>query len=79
MKEGFRLDPSDIAEDIHSDLMKLTGNEWNLRSYIDSHIHPDFETEMTMVADPVDRAVVVFIGPREQAKVIYEEAKKILV
>jgi hypothetical protein len=74
-KEGFQLNPAEIAEQIHSD---ITRPGWHLRTLFDYYAHPDFDTGMMMVHDPVDRAVVVFVGSREEAAVVAGAARQAL-
>ena len=72
---GFQLNPVGIAEQIHRD---ITTPGWHLSVSLDSYAHPDFETGMMVVHDPVDRAVVTFVGSRKEAETVVEAARKAL-
>lgn len=75
MREGFQLNPAEIAEQIHRDVTKPG---WHLSTYLDAYAHPDFNTGMMMVTDQVDRAVVVFVGSRDEANAVIGAAKQAL-
>lgn len=75
MAEGFQLDPVAIAERIRDD---ITTPGWHLSVSLDSYAHPDFNTGMMVVHDPVDRAVVVFVGSREEAAAVAGAAREAL-
>lgn len=75
-KEGFTLEPVDIANDIAAALRNQQA-EWSLSVYNDSYMRPDGQMVM-WIHDPVDRAVVTFVGTRDQANAIARAAKEIL-
>lgn len=75
MNMGFQLNPASIAEEIHKDIV---AGGWNLRTYFDTYARPDFHTGMGIVHDPIGRAVVVFVGSREEASAVVEAARKAL-
>lgn len=74
-REGFQLDPAEIADQIRKDISQPGSH---LTTYFDLFAHPDFNTGMTWVHDPVDRAVVVFVGTREEAEAIVSAARLVL-
>ena len=75
MIEGFQLNPVKIAEQIHTDIVSPG---WHLSTWFDAYAHPDFDTGMVMVHDPVDRAVVVFTGSRQEADAVARAARQAL-
>ena len=75
MEAGFQLNPAEIAENIHADVVE---GGWSLRTYADAFAHPDFNTGMTWVLDPVDRTVVVFVGSKAEASAVVDAAYKVL-
>ena len=75
MDEGFQLNPQAIAEQIGRHIS--TPGAW-LTVYFDSYARPDFDTGSGMVHDPVDRAVVVFVGARGDANRVAAAARAIL-
>lgn len=72
MEMGFQLNPLAIAQQIGRDLPASTG--WSLHTYGDEYARPDFETGM-VVHDRVDRAVVVFVGSRDEANAVLRAAQ----
>lgn len=73
--EGFQLNPGEIADHIHADVVKPG---WHLRTYLDGYAHPDFRTGMIWEVDPVDRAVLVFVGSHEEARAVEKAVKRAL-
>ncbi len=76
MREGFQLNPTEIAEQICRDLPTSRG--WSLNAYPEHYARPDWDTGMMVVYDPVDRAVVVFVGTRAQAVAVMYAAREAL-
>ena len=74
-QEGFQLDPAAIADEIHQDLVTPGSH---LRVHLDGYARPDFNFGRTWQADPVDRALVMFVGTREQAAALADAAKSIM-
>ncbi len=72
---GFVLNAVKIAEKI-SRFISEPG--WHLSIDFDFHEHLDFGTGMFMEWDDVDRAVVTFVGTREEAGLVYEAARRSL-
>lgn len=62
---GFTIDPYKIADEIIGDLPRPG---WTLRAWFDTYRHPDWETGMMIVHDPVDRVALTFVGSREDAR-----------
>jgi hypothetical protein len=73
--DGFSLNPCEIAEHIGK---ALTKSGWELSTFFDTYAHADYDTGMMLVHDPVDSAVVVFVGSREQAAVVANAAREAL-
>ncbi len=74
MTTGFQLDPSEIIERVQAE---VTQPGSHVSIYLDSFAHPGWGTEMRIVHDPVDRAVVTFVGSRDHARLVYDAAAKI--
>ncbi len=73
--EGFQLQPCEVVEQIARQIREPGSH---LSEFLDAYSHPDFDTGMMMVSDPVDRAVVTFVGSREQAERVYQAVRDLL-
>lgn len=73
MRDGFQLQPQKITHQIVADLPK---DGWTLSTYVELYAATDEQGIVNY--DTVDRAVIVFVGPRHEAQLAANAIRRAL-